>query len=225
MIDILAENKYASYLIFAAIGYLLGSILFAKVWGRLISKKDITKDTVDNNPGTFNAFQKGGFICGSLTVICDLAKGFLPVFFCLMFVDGRFHDEILMGVVMVMPVIGHILPLYSKFQGGKGIATSFGVLLGFLPDLRPALILAVTFIAFSAIIVIMPDFYKTIATYIAASIAVFFMGQRTAVILFYAITTVMVCVRLAYSKEERNNVSVSIFKWQVYNYRKEEIEE
>ena len=67
-------------MIYILSGYLAGSILFARVFGWLLKKTDVTENTSDGNPGTANAFQNGGFLCGALTLVCDLLKGFLPVF-------------------------------------------------------------------------------------------------------------------------------------------------
>ena len=61
------------------LGYGLGSVLFAKVFCSWLKKTDVTQNTADGNPGTTNAFKNGGFLCGTLTLICDILKGFLPV--------------------------------------------------------------------------------------------------------------------------------------------------
>ena len=66
-------------LCFTVFGYLLGSILFARVYGALFGK-DLISNSTDGNPGTSNAFIYGGMLCGTLTLLGDLIKGFLPVF-------------------------------------------------------------------------------------------------------------------------------------------------
>ena len=70
------------YLVFIITGYLLGSFLPAPFFGHLIKKKDIIVGTKDQNPGTANAFTQAGMFCGILTLLCDLCKGFIPVFLC-----------------------------------------------------------------------------------------------------------------------------------------------
>lgn len=208
-------SNEAGYLIFAIIGYLLGSILFAKIWGYVFTHKDITLDASDHNPGTFNAFEVGGFWCGVVTVICDLAKGFTPVFLCGIYVDSLAHNEYLMALVMLSPIIGHILPIFYKFRGGKGIAATFGSLLGMMPDYKPLLLLAVAFIVYSLVIVIKPDFYKTIVTYVTAAVICPFLDYRLAVVIAYIAATIMVCTKLKFSKEDRGNFTLSIFKWRI----------
>ena len=76
------------YLLLILMGYLLGSILFAPIFGQLILKKDIIRGTKDLNPGTANAFMQGGMLCGILTLIGDMGKGFLPVFLCIQMRDS-----------------------------------------------------------------------------------------------------------------------------------------
>ena len=66
-------------LFFAVSGYLLGSILFASIISKLFHK-DIISKSPDKNYGTANAFRYGGVLCGALTLLCDMGKGFLPVF-------------------------------------------------------------------------------------------------------------------------------------------------
>lgn len=65
---------------FIIIGYLSGSILFARICAKLLDKPGILQESKDGNPGTVNAFKYGGFLCGMITLIGDLAKGFFPVF-------------------------------------------------------------------------------------------------------------------------------------------------
>ena len=60
-------------------GYILGSVLFAKVFCSWLKKADVTQNTADGNPGTTNAFKNGGFLCGTLTLICDILKGFQQI--------------------------------------------------------------------------------------------------------------------------------------------------
>ena len=197
------------YIIFIVAGYLLGSILFAPIFGYLLKEKDITSGTKDHNPGTANAFMQGGILCGILTLLGDLGKGFLPVCLCLHFADKEI-SSVGLALVMLAPVLGHTVPIYHKFHGGKGIATTFGCLLGYAPNLIPALILAIFFILFSLVIRITPHFHRTIGTYICAT-GIFFvwsdtLGQK----LGFLLITVVVCIRMHLSKEEREECKVNL---------------
>lgn len=148
--------------IFSVIGYLLGGLLFARYFSNLFCGKDVTVQGEDKNPGTFNAYTYGGFWCGALTLICDMLKGFLPVF-----LYARLAGTRSLGLVLVMaaPILGHIFPIWHKFNGGKGIAVSFGVLLGLAPNMLPVLTLAITYLFLSFVIKINPHFYRIILTY------------------------------------------------------------
>ena len=68
-------------LFFAVSGYLLGSILFASIISKLFHK-DIISKSPDKNYGTANAFRYGGVLCGALTLLCDMGKGFLRKGYC-----------------------------------------------------------------------------------------------------------------------------------------------
>ncbi len=159
-------------------GYLSGSILYVQIWGRLLCRKDITAGTRDGNPGTANAFMEGGFLCGMLTLICDLGKGFVPVWLFLRQTDCA---DFALAFVLAAPVLGHIYPLFHHFQGGKGIATSFGCLLGLYPSLGCALILAACFIVFSTILVVSPHYYRTLASYLAAAVIALLTVKTSAI--------------------------------------------
>ena len=72
--------------------------------------------------------------------------------------------DIWITFVLAAPVAGHIFPVFHRFRGGKGIAVSFGVLLGLYPYMKPVLLLASCFLLFSFVIVITPNYHKTFAT-------------------------------------------------------------
>lgn len=200
-------------MIFAALfylffGYICGSILFASVAGHLLGK-DVTDHSADHNPGTANAFMQGGFLCGVLTLIGDFGKGFLPVWLCLGRVEGV-QDSMLFPLVLAAPVIGHIFPLFCRFRGGKGIATSFGCFAALLPDPRPLLALAFFFLFFSLILRVSPHFYRTIVTYLCTTVLLFFLGGQITVQLGCGLISAAVVIRLLCSREERKTFQVKL---------------
>ena len=195
---------------FILLGYLSGSILYARVFARLFGKEDMISNSKDHNPGTANAFMYGGFWCGLLTLICDIAKGCVPVY---LFVRaaGQVRPGVLTtSLVMAAPVIGHAFPIFYGFEGGKGIAVTFGSLLGFFPNLKPALILAACFIFFSLILRISPHYYRTLAAYFCALFGMAFRVDRQEVLLGFTIITVVVCIRMFASSEEREKMKVNL---------------
>ena len=187
-------------------GYLCGSILFARVFGALLCNKDVTQGTSDGNPGVANALMMGGFWCGVLTLAFELAKGFLPVFLYLR--GGAPHDAL--AFVMLAPVLGHILPVFFHFRGGKGIAASFGCLLGLLPNVFPLALLALSFIFFSVALRITPNYYRTLAAYFGAEAAMLFLSREPSVLIGFSLISVSILVRMLASREEKEPIKVGL---------------
>ena len=192
-------------------GYLCGSVLFARIFGWLICHKDVAAQSEDKNPGTANAFRYGGFLCGVLTLVFDLAKGILPVH---MYIRGLENDNLGLSLALVMaaPVIGHIMPVFFRFRGGKAIAVFFGVLLGLFPVfMMPGLILAAAFIFFSVVVKISPNYYRTIAAYGTAVAGVFAFGEcPRAVAIGFLLSAVSITVKLLRSTEEKEAIEVKL---------------
>ena len=114
---------------------------------RCFIKTENMKKSEDGNPGTVNAFRYGGFWCGLITLCGDLLKGFIPIF---LFASTHEEEIFFMpgALVLAAPVLGHAFPLFHRFRGGKGIAVSFGCLLGLMPFWRPFAILAGFFLLY-----------------------------------------------------------------------------
>lgn len=196
-------------LFYIILGYLSGSILFANLSARLLGRDDITENTSDRNPGTANAFRNGGLLCGCLTLAGDMLKGFLPVW---LYLTAGNPDGTVFAFVLAAPVIGHILPVFHGFRGGKGIAASFGCLLGLLPDYGPVAILACCFLFFSVILRITPNYYRTLLTYLCAGILLMIFSDNSAVSLGFALIMLAVINRLLVSQEEKERCKVE-FLW------------
>ena len=188
-------------------GYLSGSVLYARLWGILICGRDIASGTRDENPGAANAFMNGGFLCGFLTLICDLGKGFLPVW---LFSQASDIEDFTIALIMAAPVIGHIYPVFYHFNGGKGIAVSFGCLLGLYPFLTPVLSLAACFILFSTILVISPHYHRTLAAYILAAALAFLTVKAAAVRLGMLLVSGAVCTKLLTCNEKHEPCKVKL---------------
>lgn len=200
-------------LLFVIIGYLSGSLLFARYFGRLLSKRDVAADSPDGNPGTFNAFKYGGFACGVLTLCGDLLKGFLPVYLYLRSLGGIDEAGAGLALVVVAPVLGHILPLYHRFRGGKGIAVSFGCLLGLLPEAEPVLILAAVFLFFSLVVNVQPNWHKTFFTYLVSAVIMSLSSIPANVSLGFGLVTAMVMVKLLTNRPESSGQCEVTLAW------------
>lgn len=179
-------------ILFSIIGYLSGSLLPARFFSKKFCGRDVTEDSPDKNPGTFNAFTYGGFWCGALTLICDLLKSFLPVFLYLRVAE----KGIGLIFVMVSPVLGHIFPIFHKFDGGKGIAASFGVLLGLAPDMRPVMILGAMYLLYSFVFKVTPHFYRLVLTYSTMVVLVGLIRPGAAVVIGCVVVSAAVIFKL-----------------------------
>ena len=197
-------------LIFILVGYSLGSMLFAEIFGKKIAHKNIAMESDDKNPGTFNAFKHGGFLCGILTLSMDLFKGFLPVFLYAKYSQNQAF--IWTALTIAAPVLGHIYPLFHKFKGGKGIAASFGSLLGIIPlfGWKPVFCLVGAFLLFSFVLCITPNYYKTLFSYFGALALMFIYSVDGGVVLGFGIVSVAVTIRLLLSKEEKEEFKMRL---------------
>lgn len=195
---------------FVMIGYLSGSILFARICAKLLDRPDILYASKDGNPGTANAFQYGGFLCGMITLVGDLAKGFLPVF-AYVKCNGNFAEfPLAMALVIAAPVLGHAFPIFFHFQGGKGIAVTFGCLLGVFPNMMPVIVFALIFVFFSLVLRVTPHFARTVVTYIVAFFSFIRLRCGFGIVAGFLFITMIVFLRMHTSKEQREKVEVRL---------------
>jgi len=130
------------YLIFIIIAYLLGSIPFALIIGKIGYKIDI-REHGSGNLGATNAFRVLGKKAGIFVTLADILKGTLATLIPL-FASYFYDIEVSRLIVGVFAVLGHTYPIFAKFKGGKAVATSGGIILGINPLLFIAMV--VTFI-------------------------------------------------------------------------------
>ncbi len=105
--------------------YLLGSIITAVITCRYMGLPD-PRTKGSKNPGATNVLQFGGKKAAAITLAGDLLKGLVPVML------GAFlgADELTLSLIGMAVFLGHLYPLFFDFRGGKGVATSFGIMLG-----------------------------------------------------------------------------------------------
>lgn len=106
--------------------YLLGSINSSIIVSKAFSLPD-PRNLGSGNPGATNVLRTGNKIAAAITLAGDLLKGLLPV----LVVEYFTADTLLVAATGVAALLGHMYPIYYRFQGGKGVATMLGVLLGF----------------------------------------------------------------------------------------------
>ena len=117
-------------LLLVAFAYLLGSVPCGWVVMKLYRNLDVRK-LGSGNIGAANVFRAGGHGAFAATVVLDAMKGFIPVM--LGIVLGLGNQEWALAAIGLAAVMGHTWPIYLRFRGGKGVATSGGVMLALAP--------------------------------------------------------------------------------------------
>ncbi len=108
------------------LSYVIGSVCSAIVVCQLMGLPD-PRDQGSGNPGATNVMRFGGKKAAGITLLGDLLKGLLPVYV------GKLLGVPmeLLAIIGLAAFMGHLYPVFFGFKGGKGVATSVGVLLGF----------------------------------------------------------------------------------------------
>ena len=104
-----------------SISYLMGSIPFGLILTKVFLKKDI-REVGSGNIGATNVLRTGNKLIGYFTLILDVLKAVIPVFY----VKLNFPE--LVYISSLSAFIGHVFPIWLKFKGGKGVATYVGIL-------------------------------------------------------------------------------------------------
>ena len=164
--------------------YLLGSVSFAIVVSKLFKLED-PRTYGSQNPGATNVLRTGNKAAAALTLLGDCVKGWIAVAAAVYLSQPlQLGDEVIAGVAFAV-FAGHLWPVFFRFQGGKGVATALGVLLGLNPILGLAtlstwLIIARAFryssLAASAAAVFAPFYYALLFGVRAQLIAVTIMS-------------------------------------------------
>jgi glycerol-3-phosphate acyltransferase PlsY len=132
------ETLYTVAAVIAA--YLIGSLSFAVIVSRAMGLND-PRSYGSGNPGATNVLRSGNKTAAILTLLLDALKGYVPVLLVVLF-GARFGlREGTVALVGLAAFVGHLWPVFFRFQGGKGVATAAGVLLAFNPWLGAATLL------------------------------------------------------------------------------------
>jgi glycerol-3-phosphate acyltransferase PlsY len=129
---------------FVILGYLLGSIPFGYLLVRATGGGDI-RFKGSGNIGATNVARTSGWSVGVATLLLDAAKGFVAVWIAEHFAGGNIRIMMFAGFAAIL---GHVFPVWLKFEGGKGVATALGI---FLAICWPALAAAVVLFILVAI--------------------------------------------------------------------------
>ncbi len=120
----------AVYVLVGLVAYLIGCINFAIIFSKKFAGFDV-REKGSKNAGTTNVLRTVGKKAAVLTLICDILKGVVSVLIAILaskIWEGT-DVEVLKYLAGLMSIIGHTFPVYYGFKGGKGVATSLGVLL------------------------------------------------------------------------------------------------
>lgn len=121
------ESLYPTIAVIAA--YLVGSLSFAVIVSRVMGLSD-PRTYGSKNPGATNVLRSGSKKAAVVTLLLDAAKGWLPVALVQWYGERYGLQAGTVALVALGAFLGHLYPVFFRFQGGKGVATAAGVLLG-----------------------------------------------------------------------------------------------
>ena len=165
-------------------GYLLGSIPFGLVLTRLAGTQDL-RTVGSGNIGATNVLRTGRKGLAALTLLCDALKGTAAVL-----IADHFGGQDLAVLAALGAFLGHLFPVWLKFDGGKGVATFIGLLIAF--DWKAALAFGIAWLIVAAL-----TRYSSLAGLIASVASVLFLwwdGYLQEAQLF-ALLTVLIWVK------------------------------
>ena len=119
-----------AYIIMSIIAYCIGSINFSVIISKKMAGFDV-REKGSGNAGSTNVLRSVGIKAALVTLICDILKGVVSILIALLVgnIAGEVDKALLVQLAGIFVVLGHTFPIFFKFKGGKGVATSLGVLL------------------------------------------------------------------------------------------------
>ena len=120
----------ATYIIIAIIAYAIGSINFSVLISKKMAGFDV-REKGSGNAGSTNMLRSVGKKAAALTLLCDVLKGVVAILIAL--IAGKIIKNVdravLVQIAGILVVVGHTFPIFFEFKGGKGVATSLGVIM------------------------------------------------------------------------------------------------
>ena len=120
----------AAYIIVGIVAYLIGSINFSVIISKKMAGFDV-REKGSGNAGATNILRSVGKKAAVLTLLCDALKGVIAILFAVIVgkISKNSDKALLVQIAGILVVLGHTFPIFFGFKGGKGVATSLGVLL------------------------------------------------------------------------------------------------
>lgn len=176
------------FIICITLAYLLGSLCSAVIVSQIFKLPD-PRASGSNNPGATNVLRLAGKKYAAMVLLGDFLKGLLAVWLASIMHFGPF----IQGLVGLAAVLGHVYPVFFEFKGGKGVATTLGVLFGFQPMLGLIVIITWMLVAYFSR-------YASLASMVAVTAAPFLqLSSKRAFIPLFIIAMVVVY-------QHRNNI-------------------
>lgn len=173
-----------SAIIFGVIAYLMGSLSSAILICKAFKLPD-PRTEGSMNPGATNVLRIGGRLPAALTLVGDILKGYIPVMAAHLFgVEG-----FVLGLIALMAFLGHLYPLFFRFQGGKGVATAAGAILA----LAPMVGLAAIIIWLSVAVIFRYSSLAALMAVITTPVLMLFFGDSA-----YLLPTLVITVGLVW---------------------------
>ena len=118
------------YILIAIIAYCIGSVNFSVIISKKVAGFDV-REKGSGNAGSTNMLRSVGKGAAAITLICDVLKGVVAIVISIIIgnIISEANKELLLQIAGVAVVLGHTFPVFLGFKGGKGVATSLGILL------------------------------------------------------------------------------------------------
>lgn len=212
-------NEIFLWIVLCVFAYLYGSVNNAVIIS-VLAKKDIRKQG-SGNPGSMNMFRSLGFWFGLLTLTLDALKGVIPALLGWFILGTPFSfagSKIGLYVCSTVAILGHIFPIFFKFKGGKGVATTMGVcfvlnwwitLISFVAGVLSIVITKLGFLG-SFIILGLPSIFESVMCFINGDV----VGGIILIVLYLLVIFMhrKNLIRFFQGKENKTYIFAKLFK-------------
>jgi glycerol-3-phosphate acyltransferase PlsY len=168
--------------------YLLGSISFGVLASRFFGLPD-PRTYGSGNPGATNVLRSGKKAAAAVTLLGDTGKGWLSVALARYIGPNWGITDTVVAAVALAVFLGHLFPVFLRFQGGKGVATALGVLLGFNPWM--GLAAAATWLTV-AVVSRISSLSALTAAVLGPVYALYFLGLGTSTMVIFIMSLLLV---------------------------------
>ena len=185
--------------IIAIVAYLIGSINFSVILSKKMAGFDV-REKGSGNAGTTNMLRSVGKKAAAITLICDILKGVVAILIAMLAgkILANSNSSLLVQIAGISVILGHTFPIFFGFKGGKGVATSLGVLI--MSNWQIGLICLV----FALVLIILTKMVSvgSIAAAILYPVLTLFIPQNYIVPGNYIIYSVILAVLIVFNHRE-----------------------